>query len=455
MNNSIIYISIFFFFFIKNIAAQSSINQTGAAPDASAMLDIESTTKGMLIPRMTSTQRNLISDSAEGLMVYDKTTASFWFYDGTAWDELIDTNQPAASSISDNDNNTKIQTEESTDEDKIRFDINGQEALVLRTNNNGNAILELQNTNTCIGQNSGAATSTGINNTFFGALSGNANTTGSNNVFLGQNTGMANLSGGLNVYIGYQSGKTQTSGSRNVYVGASSGQGRTGGSQNVIIGQNSGNTSDNGSGNVFIGSGDAGNTITGSNQLSIAIGGTALINGDFSTNTLSFQKNIYITNGLRTNNHWITNDGDDEGIYINSSGQVGINTSNPTVALDINGDFKTILSSSYVNFGTNDYQPLFFTNPTKMINIQVNSNGTLNTGYTSSAWVSTTKAGTGTYNISFLSNHFSKVPIVTGMSLSVNKVVIKSVSATSLVIETRKMNGDLVDSAFSLNIIGE
>jgi hypothetical protein len=61
-------------------------------PNASAMLDINSTTKGMLIPRMTSAQRTAIVSPANGLMVYDITTGSFWFYNGSAWTNLINNN---------------------------------------------------------------------------------------------------------------------------------------------------------------------------------------------------------------------------------------------------------------------------------------------------------------------------------------------------------------------------
>ena len=53
------------------VNAQSvGINNDGSLPSASAILDVKSTTKGMLIPRMTMAQRNAISTPATGLMVY-------------------------------------------------------------------------------------------------------------------------------------------------------------------------------------------------------------------------------------------------------------------------------------------------------------------------------------------------------------------------------------------------
>ena len=67
--------------------AQVGINTN--TPDASSVLDIESTTGGILIPRLTETQRDAISSPATGLMIYqtDQTTG-FYFYNGTAWTRI-------------------------------------------------------------------------------------------------------------------------------------------------------------------------------------------------------------------------------------------------------------------------------------------------------------------------------------------------------------------------------
>ena len=56
------------------------INATGAAADTSAILDVSSTTKGLLVPRMTAAQRTAIVLPATGLVVYqtDGTTGLYW-----------------------------------------------------------------------------------------------------------------------------------------------------------------------------------------------------------------------------------------------------------------------------------------------------------------------------------------------------------------------------------------
>ena len=71
--------------------AQNSVGIGTTTPDASAILDITSNTKGILIPRMSSVQRQNITSPAQGLMVYDSTNNQFWYFDGTAWTNGIGT----------------------------------------------------------------------------------------------------------------------------------------------------------------------------------------------------------------------------------------------------------------------------------------------------------------------------------------------------------------------------
>ena len=69
--------------------AQIGINNEN--PDASAALDITSTTGGLLVPRMTETQRDAISPAATGLMIYQTDgTAGFYYYNGSGWVLMVD-----------------------------------------------------------------------------------------------------------------------------------------------------------------------------------------------------------------------------------------------------------------------------------------------------------------------------------------------------------------------------
>lgn len=66
-------------------AQNVGISTTAATPDGSAMLDISSTSKGLLIPRMTQTQRNAISSPANGLMVFQTDGITGFYYYESSW----------------------------------------------------------------------------------------------------------------------------------------------------------------------------------------------------------------------------------------------------------------------------------------------------------------------------------------------------------------------------------
>ena len=58
------------------------------SPNASAILDAQSTTKGVRMPNMTTTQKNAIASPAAGLMVFDTTLAKLCVYSGAAWETI-------------------------------------------------------------------------------------------------------------------------------------------------------------------------------------------------------------------------------------------------------------------------------------------------------------------------------------------------------------------------------
>lgn len=71
------------------IASQFALGQVGintTTPHPSAMLDLNSTVSGLLIPRMTQAQKTAIPTPATGLLIYQTdATTGFWYYNGTAW----------------------------------------------------------------------------------------------------------------------------------------------------------------------------------------------------------------------------------------------------------------------------------------------------------------------------------------------------------------------------------
>ncbi len=70
--------------FAQNVA----INNDGSSATGSAMLDVKSTTKGFMMPRMSSTDRASIVLPALGLLVFDTDTKTIWAYDGNSWKNL-------------------------------------------------------------------------------------------------------------------------------------------------------------------------------------------------------------------------------------------------------------------------------------------------------------------------------------------------------------------------------
>src|SRR3954451_8852037 len=86
-----VYLFFLFAITISNcVFSQVSINNNGAPPDSSAMLDVTSTNKGFLPPRMSHSAILAIKSPAEGLMVYDSTNHKPLYYNGTQWTGLND-----------------------------------------------------------------------------------------------------------------------------------------------------------------------------------------------------------------------------------------------------------------------------------------------------------------------------------------------------------------------------
>lgn len=87
----------------------------GDSPDESAVLEIKSTTKGLLIPRMTTADRLSISNPKPGLLVYDTQAQAFFLYGNAVWKDLslsaeTWTNDEPNIYLSNTDNNVGIGT---------------------------------------------------------------------------------------------------------------------------------------------------------------------------------------------------------------------------------------------------------------------------------------------------------------------------------------------------------
>ena len=252
-----------------------SINTDGSSPAASAILDVKSTDKGVLVPRMTSAQRTAIAAPATGLLVFDTTTGGFWFYNGTVWTNLSGGGTPATF-IADTDGNTKVQTEEAPNENVIRFDLGGTERMVLRQNAGGTPRLELFNAsfNTAVGENALLSNTAAANNTAFGYNALRFTTTGGDNTAIGFHALFTNSTGTSNTATGLNSLRSNSAGSQNTANGREALLSNTSGSNNTADGAFALYSNTNGGNNTASGIMALYSNTTGGNNT--AIGASAL-----------------------------------------------------------------------------------------------------------------------------------------------------------------------------------
>jgi hypothetical protein len=144
--------------------------------------------------------------------------------------------------IHDTDNDTKIFVEKFADEDIIRFNIEGQEELILDKNLSGDGRLSLNTnrTNILIGKETGETIgSNSVGNVFMGNFVGRQTIVGSDNVYIG-NEAARYQEGSKNVMIGRQAGYNSTTGDGNVFIGYHAGL-HSNGNNKLYIHNNSDN----------------------------------------------------------------------------------------------------------------------------------------------------------------------------------------------------------------------
>lgn len=328
-------------------------------PDESAILDLRSSSKGFLLPRLTEKQRNAIPAPAEGLMVYQTgTNQGIYIYESGKWNNLssltgaatrfqnatIGTLTPNYLLVGDASGNVASST--------IYYDTNGNIKVNDIYLGKGNANLTnlglgvgniLSNISTGyfnigIGNNALESTTTGYRNTAVGAATMYNNTTGHHNTALGYRTLLNNTEGYSNVALGDEAMLYSTSASRTVAVGTfalwsnTTGINNTGlghgalfnnisGNFNTTIGIQSLSNNSTGNRNIALGDSSGANLTTGNKN--IVIGSKSLFPSATASNQLVIANSIYGKN-----------------IYDSTSAQIGIGTANPTATLDVNGTLR-------------------------------------------------------------------------------------------------------------------
>lgn len=224
-----------------NGQTQLTTDSTGSGTwDANAALDIKSTTGGLLIPRMNSTQRDAMSSPTTSMLIYNTTTAVFEKYNGTSWVSIEGGSSGwglTGSSISSGN----------------FLGTTNNEDLVFKRNNAQVGKLGITNvaigTSALINNQSG-----GTGNIAIGNATMQENTTGDNNTAVGIGALLQNTTGFNNIAIGYNAGQTTADPGLN-----------TTGSSSIFIGYDTKTLSNNETNQIVIGSqaiGNGSNTVT-------------------------------------------------------------------------------------------------------------------------------------------------------------------------------------------------
>jgi hypothetical protein len=185
----------------------------------------------------------------------------------TAAGVLSWTSAPAINVLKDNDGNTKIQVEESANEDKIRFDMGGAERWVmngtrLEAKNSGGSIF--------IGDSTGSSDDLVLNyNVFIGNKAGRNNSSGTYNTAIGNESLYASSLGNHNSAFGNTALQSNTTGSSNNAIGSNALRGNQTGSSNTALGTSALLQNISGNENSALGNGALYNNRTGSGAVAI------------------------------------------------------------------------------------------------------------------------------------------------------------------------------------------
>ena len=210
---------------------QSQVGIGTETPEASSVLDINSTSKGLLVPRMTQIQKNAIPNPATGLLLYQTDgTVGFYSYDGSNWLLLINNSSQGlyfGPGLGNGHNNLALGTSMGSGTGKRNTAI-GSRAL---ENYSGTSF----DNNTAVGYYALQKVTDGQQNTALGAETMFELTTGDHNTAIGAQT-IINSTGSGNTALGYRAGETLTTGSNNILIGKNANVSSNNLSNAIVIG---------------------------------------------------------------------------------------------------------------------------------------------------------------------------------------------------------------------------
>ena len=261
--------------------------------NANSLLELESTNKGLLLPRVALTQTTLpspLSANVQGMTVFNTATINdvapgIYYNDGTKWLSVSSTSWSLTGNAGTTAGINFIGTTDSTDSVfKIKNIVSGWLNNPLLNTSFGFNSLQLTATGNdyrSFGTNALTSNTTGAQNTAIGAGSLQYSTTGYLNTATGALAMQYNIFGGLNTAYGTQCMQSNFSGTSNAAFGYSALNVNQDGNNNTAVGSLSMGANLHGSNNVAIGYQALQSNITGANNTALGYdAGSSLSSGD-------------------------------------------------------------------------------------------------------------------------------------------------------------------------------
>lgn len=322
MKKQIVFLLLTTMIYSGKLFSQFKIGNNPTVISASSVLEIESTNKGVLLPRMTGAQMNAIASPVSGMYVYNTDSLCLCQYNGTTWFSLCGTG------VTGKPNFWDLKGNAGTVDGTNFVGTTDNVVMNFRVNNQKSGRIDHLIKNTFFGYQSGNSNS-GTNNSFFGHRTGYSNTTGTYNTFAGDSAGYSNTTGVGNTAIGYQSLGANTTGSYNTAYGYQSLRANTTGQYNTGTGYNSLFSTTTGNNNTALGFNSGWTNTTGSNNTFIGFSADATANNFTKAAAIGYNAKVGASNSLV-----LGGTGADAVL-------TGTNTTTPNSRFQVNGSFAT------------------------------------------------------------------------------------------------------------------
>ncbi len=338
-------------------------------PDTNAILDLNSTSKGLLIPRMTTAQRLAIPVPADGLLVFDLDKDQFYYYSNQSWITFLGStigSYPGDKNLAIGDSalaqGSSIGIENiaigsnalyinTTGEKNVAI---GPNALFSNTNGYANVGIGINalyaNTtgrgNIAIGRTALTANVTGLSNVGIGSDALLHNTFGDYNLAIGTYALLENTVGEDNIGLGFNALHNNSSGESNIGIGSSALYQNTIGSENISIGNGSMYSNSSGQENVAIGSSALSQNSSGNHN--VAVGRLSLYQNYSGVRNTGIGNNSLLNNYSGVNNSAVG----DSSLFNNISGDANTAVGRHSLLALTIGDYNTGIGSSVSSFIT-------------------------------------------------------------------------------------------------------